>query len=676
MPNDPPETVCITKKEDGSPSSSDSDLIRETPNDQKPDAKDSRPRRTSAGNRRPRREKEKEKDNMKVEKKDPTDSNPDAKNPKEKEPKPRNRRAATTSMASSNSRKKPKLESPETPPNGVSAAPGGMGVTAPRSPQVTASPPGSTIPSFEHHQLRHSPLPPTAHHPHQQPQQHPTYSGPYSSLPPPSLSYPTAQPYPTSGTPSQPSQPPPQRTSGQNYDPIRSAFDTSSPAPTPSAVSPPIHNPSPRHTFRASASPAINSIIDPQPQASQLFYSPAPHASPSHNLSNVSSPAGPAMAPTPTHHPSSASSMSATSFSHGAAPGPQQPLGSVLQPPSQPPHSYSHQQPYQGLVSQQQQPQEQGPQHEFSKRAQPAHPAPPSQAQQQRPEQPTQAKPQPATPNQPPVTMDVDTDKAAQSNAAKSSGVLKKEKASTTAAASTAPSPQPARPAKEPHTLPQGSGLISDALFGGKGDGTQPSEPPNLTPNIILHVPLQGSGNKIINFARLAEEQYGFAALHPRLAAHQERLARVAAAGAALEKNEKGGKGIEAESADEDLSLDVDRDSDDGDVAMGGTGSGAAASTNGGAATEADGKKRRRRKKVEEYDRDDPFVDDSELVWQEQAAASKDGFFVYSGPLVPEGEKIQVERWVSPFIEYYQAGVLMVTQRRWNDQTRPWSRPR
>lgn len=196
--------------------------------------------------------------------------------------------------------------------------------------------------------------------------------------------------------------------------------------------------------------------------------------------------------------------------------------------------------------------------------------------------------------------------------------------------------------------------MISNALFG-KGDSIEPAEASGTTPNIILHVPLQGSGNKIINFARLAEEQYGFAALHPRLAAHQERLARVAAAGAALEKNEKGAKGTEAESADEDLSLDVDRDSElDGDVAMGGTGSGVAASANGTAGAEAnEGKKRRRRKKVEEYDRDDPFVDDSELVWQEQAAASKDGFFVYSGPLVPEGEKVQVERYVLLF-EHYQ----------------------
>lgn len=41
----------------------------------------------------------------------------------------------------------------------------------------------------------------------------------------------------------------------------------------------------------------------------------------------------------------------------------------------------------------------------------------------------------------------------------------------------------------------------------------------------------------------------------------------------------------------------------------------------------------------DEYDKDDDFVDDSELLWEEQAAASRDGFFVYSGPLIPEVEK-------------------------------------
>lgn len=151
-------------------------------------------------------------------------------------------------------------------------------------------------------------------------------------------------------------------------------------------------------------------------------------------------------------------------------------------------------------------------------------------------------------------------------------------------------------------------------------------------------MPLSRDSNKIISFARLAEEKYGFAALHPRIAAQKERLARVAAASAALEKDEKGGSA--RESAEEDLSVDIDRDSDpDGDISMGGVGLTAPEEP-------TDGKKKRRKKKVEEYDRDDPFVDDTELVWQEQAAASKDGFFVYSGPLVAEGEKAQVERCV------------------------------
>lgn len=207
------------------------------------------------------------------------------------------------------------------------------------------------------------------------------------------------------------------------------------------------------------------------------------------------------------------------------------------------------------------------------------------------------------------------------------------------------PSPKSGRAAKDkdaPSKLPQGSGLISNALFGG-GDNTESSDT-LTTPNIILHVPLNGTTNRIINFARLAEEQYGFAALHPRLAAHKEQLARVAAAGAMLERNEKSAKGLlsAGESADEDLSLDMERDSDfDGDVTMTG-----AANVNGAAAADGAEGKKKRRKKIEDYDRDDPFVDDTEMAWQEHAAASKDGYFVYSGPLVPEGEKVQVERLV------------------------------
>jgi hypothetical protein len=208
----------------------------------------------------------------------------------------------------------------------------------------------------------------------------------------------------------------------------------------------------------------------------------------------------------------------------------------------------------------------------------------------------------------------------------------------------TSPAPEKKQRAKEqPPPLPQGSGLLSSTLFGGGASDTATSS--DKIPSIILNIDLKAKNNNIVNFARLAEEKYGFAALHPRLAAQKERLARVAAVGAALERSASGSRmgGTSAgESGDDDGSVDIDRDSgDDGDALMGGMNN-----TDGAGNSGTDGPiKRRRRKKIEEYDQEDPFVDDSELVWESQAAASKDGFFVYCGPLVPEGEKPAVERY-------------------------------
>ncbi|OQV03515.1 HPC2 and ubinuclein domain-containing protein [Cladophialophora immunda] len=211
--------------------------------------------------------------------------------------------------------------------------------------------------------------------------------------------------------------------------------------------------------------------------------------------------------------------------------------------------------------------------------------------------------------------------------------------------ASTRPtSPKPARSKEQPPPPPMGSGLLSASLFGGDSSSDMPKDS-EKGPNIVLHVDLKDPGNRVINFARMAEEKYGFAALYPRQAAQKERLAKIAAAGAALERSASGSKfgGTSAgDSGDEDLSVDIERDSDnDGDVAMSGVNGGQEPANSG---TDGPGPKRRRRRKVEEYDQDDPFVDDSELLWEAQAAASKDGFFVYCGPLVPEGEKPAVER--------------------------------
>lgn len=142
-------------------------------------------------------------------------------------------------------------------------------------------------------------------------------------------------------------------------------------------------------------------------------------------------------------------------------------------------------------------------------------------------------------------------------------------------------------------------------------------------PAIVLSIPIvAGETNKYVNFMRLAEDRFGWDALHPRQAANRDRKARIAAATASLEKVEAG-----RESGDE-MSLDMS------------DGEGSNAENGGTSGVDAQAKpKKKRNFKEDQYDVDDDFVDDSELLWEAQAAASRDGFFVYSGPLVPEVEK-------------------------------------
>lgn len=193
-----------------------------------------------------------------------------------------------------------------------------------------------------------------------------------------------------------------------------------------------------------------------------------------------------------------------------------------------------------------------------------------------------------------------------------------------------ASSPKPARQKDNLPPVPSGSGLLSSALFGGPTSVPMDDANGCRPPTIVIDVPINSDSDRYVNFARLAEQRFDFNALHPRLAAQQERLARVAAAGEVLERASG------ANSAD-DMSLDLSEP--ESNVEMGGT-------EGSGDGAEKAKPTRKRKAKADEYDKDDPFVDDSELLWQEQAAASKDGFFIYSGPLVREGEKLTIERWV------------------------------
>ena len=225
-------------------------------------------------------------------------------------------------------------------------------------------------------------------------------------------------------------------------------------------------------------------------------------------------------------------------------------------------------------------------------------------------------------------------------------------KSTTSTGTSTPGNPAKARQKEPPVAISSGNGLLSSAVFSGADDTTGTEK---TAPTIILDVPLNGENNKYVNFARLAEERYGFNALHPRLAAQRERLAKVAAAGAALDNAEKRGAG--SGMSGDDMSVDLsegDGAGDDSNAEMGGM-SLIERDVLGVRRSDGDGsegpvvKRKKRVMKEDQYDKEDPFVDDAELAWEEQAAASKDGFFVYSGPLVPEGEKANVERYVASY---------------------------
>ena len=198
---------------------------------------------------------------------------------------------------------------------------------------------------------------------------------------------------------------------------------------------------------------------------------------------------------------------------------------------------------------------------------------------------------------------------------------------------SNAPTPPPQKRAKEqPPPLPTGSGLLSGTPFGGIGAATSNGNSNGTTgTNIWLSFDLKGQTNVTINFAREVEKRYGFAALHPRLAARKERQRQLAAASNALEK--AAGLG----SADE-MSLDLSEPESGNE--------GDAAGDDNSNAQPGDGTKKRRKRKAEDYDRNDDFIDDTEMAWEESALMARDGFFVYSGPLMAENEKPTIERYV------------------------------
>lgn len=143
---------------------------------------------------------------------------------------------------------------------------------------------------------------------------------------------------------------------------------------------------------------------------------------------------------------------------------------------------------------------------------------------------------------------------------------------------------------------------------------------------IDIRIPLNPKGGNSINMAQEIAKKYGWDAINPRAAEHRERIRQMHH----LASKHDSGTG-------DDMSVDLTSEmGDESNAEMGGM-------DDDRSNTEGQAKPRQRRKRVEEYDKEDDFIDDTELFWEQQAATTKDGFFVYSGPLIKAGEPAQIE---------------------------------
>lgn len=155
---------------------------------------------------------------------------------------------------------------------------------------------------------------------------------------------------------------------------------------------------------------------------------------------------------------------------------------------------------------------------------------------------------------------------------------------------------------------------------------TVPVLPVKQPKSIRLHVPLNGSSNVYINFASLAEKTYG-----PEIFNSKRLLGPQGFASSFLNHDRILDTGSDSEAEDDDAS-------DKGEDVS-------AVDTDGAAGKKKPVKRRRRQAGADKYDVEDPFIDDSEALMEQVAAASKDGFFVYSGPLIAEGERAKIDKY-------------------------------
>jgi hypothetical protein len=136
----------------------------------------------------------------------------------------------------------------------------------------------------------------------------------------------------------------------------------------------------------------------------------------------------------------------------------------------------------------------------------------------------------------------------------------------------------------------------------------------NIEPIIVIDVPLStptqepGSAQVVFNVLKMAEDKYGWKNIHPNASKFSNDLMN------------------DDDIDDDDLMEDEDDEPEEPKEPTQPT------------------NPQKGKPKIGQYDVEDPFIDDTELVWEEQRASTKDGFFVFYGPLVEEGKNARIEK--------------------------------
>lgn len=151
------------------------------------------------------------------------------------------------------------------------------------------------------------------------------------------------------------------------------------------------------------------------------------------------------------------------------------------------------------------------------------------------------------------------------------------------------PNPKPLTPLPAPSLL--------DVIDKGDKDKGIPEDPV-----IALEIPLcsdvnpPGTTQVVFNLMKLCEDKYGFKAMNPHAKLPQDIV------------------------GEDDVEI-LDDDEDD--------------------EPEEEDLNKKQNRKIGKYDVNDPFIDDAELLWEEQRVGTADGFFVYYGPLSEASLKVE-----------------------------------